>query len=69
MFGPKWKREVDKARARGVAFLELEWNDQASQDILPDLAEAAAFIHAARTAGSDCLVHCAQVFSSNLVSP
>jgi protein-tyrosine phosphatase len=59
MFGRNYIESVQKAQKRGVQFLCLDWIDSESQSIVEDLPRAVTFIHAARQAGHNVLVHCA----------
>lgn len=60
MFGPKYTRAIAQHKARGISFLELDWEDHPEQEIAMDLSRACVFIEESRKGGGDILVHCAQ---------
>jgi hypothetical protein len=62
MFGPRWVNGVKKARdALGVEFLELNWVDDPSQRLEPEvLSGAVDFIRRHHRGGGAVLVNCAQ---------
>jgi len=67
IFGPKYLQAKETAKQNGVAFLEMNWNDDLEQVLsVEDLTRAVRFIHSARQLESEggrkggTLVHCAQ---------
>ena len=60
-----WAKQLPKVEGKGVKFLRLGWADNGSQPLWKDqkwdqLVEAVDFIHSARQAGANVVVHCAQ---------
>jgi predicted protein tyrosine phosphatase len=61
MFGPKYTGAVDRAKARGVDFLNLDWVDHKDFRITTErMVESLLYIHRALAGGSSVVVHCAQ---------